>query len=213
MHYYLYEIKNTVTNKIYIGVHETSDLNDGYMGSGKILIRAFKKYGKSKFIKTILEMFDNKQSMYAREVELVTHNFISRSDTYNIALGGSGGSMAANRKTFQGPHSDATKNKISARNLGRIVTQTEKEKRSQEYWVNRDKIKHTAHLTTLAKMPKSVAHKNHISNSLISRTGPLSSNFGLKREKIVCPHCGKIGATNTMSRWHFDNCKTSKVWP
>lgn len=27
-----------------------------------------------------------------------------------------------------------------------------------------------------------------------------------KREH-KCPHCGKVGASNSMKRWHFDNCK------
>lgn len=30
---------------------------------------------------------------------------------------------------------------------------------------------------------------------------------GVPKEKIVCPHCGKLGGKNTMGRWHFDNCK------
>ena len=158
-------------------------------------------------------MFVDKQSMYAREAELVNSNFVGRPDTYNIALGGMGGSMAANRKTFNGPHSSATKNKISAEMTGRIITKTESEKRSRDYWVSRDKIEHTAHLTALAKMPKSADHKNHISDSLIGRTGLLSPNYGLKRNQVSCPHCGTTGAANTMTRWHFDNCKTSKVWP
>jgi len=32
---------------------------------------------------------------------------------------------------------------------------------------------------------------------------------GIKQKKQKCPHCGKIGG-NTMSRWHFDNCKDKK---
>ena len=36
-HYIIYKITNTFNNKIYIGKHITEDLNDGYMGSGKII--------------------------------------------------------------------------------------------------------------------------------------------------------------------------------
>lgn len=34
------------------------------------------------------------------------------------------------------------------------------------------------------------------------------ANLGVVRLKVTCPHCGKVGAMNTMSRWHFSNCKT-----
>lgn len=34
-----------------------------------------------------------------------------------------------------------------------------------------------------------------------------SMKFGMKYKTTECPHCGKIGGTNTMKRWHFDKCK------
>ena len=90
MFYYLYKITNTVNNKIYIGVHQTKDMNDGYFGSGTNLRRAIKKYGKDKFIKEILEYFENEESMLAREKEVVNEDFVKSATTYNINVGGRG---------------------------------------------------------------------------------------------------------------------------
>lgn len=55
MKYYLYQITNLVNNKIYVGVHKTTDMNDGYMGSGKVIRAAIEKYGAENFKKDILE--------------------------------------------------------------------------------------------------------------------------------------------------------------
>ena len=38
------------------------------------------------------------------------------------------------------------------------------------------------------------------------------ANKGISKSKIKCPHCDKIGAPANMSRWHFDNCRTVKLF-
>jgi GIY-YIG catalytic domain len=100
MFYYLYEVKNNLNGKIYVGVHKTRDLNDGYMGSGKIIRSAIAKHGIANFSKVILETFDNAKSMYAREKEVVTEEFLSRKDVYNIRRGGHGGFDYINKKSL-----------------------------------------------------------------------------------------------------------------
>lgn len=97
MFYLVYRIKNKINKKIYIGVHQTTNIDDGYMGSGTILKRAVKKHGLENFEKTILHVFDNVDDMFAREKELVTEEFVARLDTYNISVGGNGSWDYVNR--------------------------------------------------------------------------------------------------------------------
>ena len=91
MFYYLYEIRNNLNDKIYVGVHKTKDINDGYMGSGTVINAAIKKHGIVNFSKVILEVFDTPEAMYAREKEVVNDNFLMREDVYNLRRGGIGG--------------------------------------------------------------------------------------------------------------------------
>jgi hypothetical protein len=47
MKHYIYKITNLINNKIYIGKHSSKNMNkDNYIGSGYLLLKAIKKYGK-----------------------------------------------------------------------------------------------------------------------------------------------------------------------
>jgi hypothetical protein len=88
IYYTVYKITNKINGRFYIGCHKTVDLNDGYMGSGKVLKRAIKKYGIENFEKEILHVFENPEKMFAMESILIEH--IS-DENYNIKNGGNGG--------------------------------------------------------------------------------------------------------------------------
>lgn len=64
MKYYgLYKITNLANGKMYIGKHVTSNLDDGYIGSGKILKYAIKKYGVESFIKEWLGFYEDEEEL------------------------------------------------------------------------------------------------------------------------------------------------------
>lgn len=103
MKYIVYQTINKINNKIYIGVHKTEnpDVFDGYLGCGAYanspstynktkyhLHNAIQKYGPKNFYRKTLKVFDSADLAFALEAELVTEEFIKRSDTYNMTVGG-----------------------------------------------------------------------------------------------------------------------------
>jgi group I intron endonuclease len=93
LYYTIYRTTNKINGKFYIGKHQTKNLNDGYMGSGKLLKRAIKKYGVDNFTKEILFIFDNEEDMNSKEKELV----VLGESSYNLCEGGNGGFGYINR--------------------------------------------------------------------------------------------------------------------
>lgn len=107
MFYTIYKTTNVINGKYYIGKHKTQNLDDDYLGSGKILNHAIRKYGIDNFTKEYLFIFDNEEDMNNKELELVNESFIKEDTNYNLAIGGKGGfsreaqilgSIAGNKK-------------------------------------------------------------------------------------------------------------------
>lgn len=132
--HYIYMITNKINNKKYIGMrtYNGDDIkNDIYMGSGKILRQAFKKYRIENFEKAILEVC-TKENVSVKEKEYIEKfNAIDDNMFYNIAPGGKGGRVfkvykqGENWHSYGKRHSNETKEKLSKANKGK--------KRSKEF--------------------------------------------------------------------------------
>lgn len=101
-YYGIYKITNKVNGKMYIGQHITDDLDDGYLGSGKVIRRAVAKYGEECFTKEWLEFTDNKADLNYLERMYVNEEWLDRPDTYNLKLGGEGGSAKGENAAWYG---------------------------------------------------------------------------------------------------------------
>ena len=88
MFYLIYKTTNLINGKFYIGMHKTKVLEDGYLGSGKLLVRAIEKYGKDNFTREVLVICSSEEEMKVAERILVV---CDESVSYNLCPGGHGG--------------------------------------------------------------------------------------------------------------------------
>jgi hypothetical protein len=90
-YHYIYKTTCLITNRYYIGMHSTDNLEDGYQGSGKRLWRSINKYGRENHKTEILEFLPNREQLKQRESKIVNEELISDSMCMNLKNGGQGG--------------------------------------------------------------------------------------------------------------------------
>jgi GIY-YIG catalytic domain len=188
MKYTIYKITNKLNDKIYIGKHQTKDLNDGYMGSGKLLRRAQEKYGIENFVKEILHVFDTEVEMNAKEAELVSDEFCLREDTYNICTGGQGGFSYINNN----PDKFLTEKRLAS-----LWTNKERTERRKQKYKTDEEFRKRHYEITIAAGKK--ARENN----------PLGTFYGKKHsdeaKKI-------IGAKNSIAMSGSGNSQHGTMW-
>lgn len=125
--YCIYRIINLINGKTYIGQHRYENLNDNYMGSGKLLLKAQKKYGIENFKKDILVYNVSKKE----HIDLLEKTFIASErikvgaeNCYNITDGGEGGTYS---------RSEETRKKMAKAKKGHLVSEETRKKMSKSH--------------------------------------------------------------------------------
>ena len=72
-------------------MHSTNNLEDGYMGGGKNITNSIRYYGKDNHKKEILEYLNDRDSLAAREKEIVNEDLLNDPMCMNLMIGGYGG--------------------------------------------------------------------------------------------------------------------------
>jgi hypothetical protein len=193
-YHYIYKTICIPTSKYYIGMHSTDSLDDGYQGSGVIIKRSIKKYGKDNHITEILEFADNRNNLKIREAEIVNRDLINDPLCLNLYLGGG----AADSKIFHG-HDQVTKDKIS-KSLSKPY---------DEIYGNDSNLQKNKRKIGAKKQWESYTDEQRQSKLLkiSEKVKEHWANNEFKVKSYICPHCNKEGKGNAMLLHHFDNCK------
>jgi group I intron endonuclease len=225
----IYKITNLLNSKIYVGMTTksiTERLQSHVNHSKKPefrLHRAIKKHGNQNFkIEEICAVETQEQANELEKEWIAKLNSTNYGIGYNMSLGGSGKSISL---------SEEVKKKISISVKAHRNSMTTDEKKEMTKSANKIKLGYKE--SENSKKLKSIAQTNRwknttqeqrllhgkISSKKISEEGrkktmlALNAAYspqrepGVPKEKVTCPHCGKIGGKPIMNRYHFDNCK------
>lgn len=147
LHHYIYRITNLVTGEYYVGMR-SSDFpwyEDKYMGSGKILKRAIKKYGIESFVKVPMCFAESREELSILEKGFVNEDTLKDETSYNLKIGGEGGCKpgprAKGRKLSESHRAALSKSMKGKRNfLGVKHSEKSKMKMHKSHWA-RDPVK------------------------------------------------------------------------
>ena len=115
---FTYRTTNLINNKYYYGCHSTDNLIDGYIGSGKALLKAIEKYGIINFKCEWINNYSTRKCVIEAEKLLVTEKEVKDYNCYNLVGGGG--------HPFFLKHSEETKEKIRQANIGKILSEDHK---------------------------------------------------------------------------------------
>jgi group I intron endonuclease len=195
IYHFIYKTTNVINNKYYYGVHSTTDLDDGYLGSGVALRKAIAKHGKESFKREIIEFFATREEAFSHEQMMIDESVVADRSSYNMCLGGNGA-------------------------VGTLIpSQESRKKRSDSMkavWKARG-----GHPNKGKKYgPATEERKRKLSETMTGRPSPLRGTkvsdetiekqklAALNRPRHTCEACGGTYTIQTLTRYHGNKCKS-----
>lgn len=234
---YVYKITNLINGKIYIGLStvNTQYNRKNYYGSGILIKKALKKYGKSSFTKEIIFETNELEDLQRFEKEII-YEYQDKFELYNVAEGGQTGHWTQFKSEeelkdirdrqrqslieYYKEHDSPTKGmkfeygpKISEALKGKKQSPEVVQKRNRANTGKRRTCEQKENISNAIKEAYSNGfteqHRASLSESLTGRNLSESHKEKLRKPKplMICPQCGKKGKGPVMYRHHFDNCK------
>ena len=153
----------------YVGCHQTDNLYDGYLGSGKYLRRAIKKYGSINFKFEIIHSVNSKEEMFQLERSIVNESLVADPLSYNLKIGGSGGNPGI-VGAFKGKtHSEETKEKQRQAALKQIVSNETRQKLSMNNAMKNNPEIRKKVSESLTGRTQSEEHRKRVANANLGK--------------------------------------------
>lgn len=206
MNYIIYKTTNLLNSKYYIGCHQTNNLDDGYLGSGKWLKHAIKKYGKESFKYEILYFLPSKEEMFALERTIVNETLVKDPLSYNLKIGGSGGNPGIVGAFSGRNHSEETKEKQRRAALKQIVTDQTRKKLSENNAMRNNPEVRKKVSNTLTGRICSDEHKSRVAEANL---GKILINNGIVARRISKNEL----ATYNNTEWSEGGLTRKKISP
>jgi len=205
MIHYVYKILNSA-GEFYIGRHSTSNLEDGYMGSGKWV----NSIDKSTLTKEILVYADTFDQLVLLEEEYISKHF-KDSNCKNIKLASVGWTPEDARRVALQQIRDG-KNALTGERGSRLAKETNKKRFANG--THPFQIHVGTARAAVQKMIEDGTHpfsgdngRKRIQEQITNGTHPGSIVFA---KEHICPHCNKTGKGAVMFRHHYNNCKSAQ---
>lgn len=176
----IYKTINEINGKIYVG--KDINNNPNYFGSGLLIKRAIKKYGKENFRKEIIEECESLEQLNKKEIYWIAE----LNPEYNIAKGGDGGYLL---RYADDDKKQRTYKKISESLIGREILWKDKISKALENKPktkeHKQKIKEKRKLQIITE-----EHKNNISKALkgcksYKRTSEWKKNMSMIMSELM----------------------------
>jgi hypothetical protein len=198
----VYITTNLVNGKKYIGSHK--DNNPNYLGSGVLLSKAIKKYGKDNFAREIIWNGLEEERYFIEEKAIKDYNAVEDCNYYNVSDKGTGlpKGFKWDKKVLD-KYRELRKQRFNKYRQSNIAefTKTEagkKHLKELNLYVNSNKDIIDKRNQSLKDRYKNIDH--HLKGVL------KSDEWKLKR-KVKCLYCGIVFDKSNHTKWHGEKCK------
>lgn len=216
---YIYKTTNLLNSKVYIG-KSMKTFNENYLGSGILLQKAIKKYGRENFSVEMIDYAEDMNELNQKEKYWIKEY---NGNSYNIAEGGTGGNTLGNHPNKKEHYKKVAK-KISKTLKGHTVSKEARKKQSISHtgWFDRlteiereeyrkklsNKMKEVykdGHHNKGRKLSEETKHKLSLYAKKNRFGGDVFSTFSVEKqteikEKISISHKGKSPSNETKEK-------------